>query len=98
MPRTYHFNRLLAADLFYLEVEGVLLPVLNLLDHGSGFQVCELVSHRGTRTAKETWAAFERSWVRYFGPPEVIITDGGPEFLEAFDLGCEHLGMFPPRL
>ena len=48
----------------------------------------------GGRTASKTWAAFEKAWVRYFGPAEVLITDGGSEFLEAFERGAKYLGIF----
>eukprot|EP00959_Pyramimonas_sp_CCMP1952_P192815 4031900-Pyramimonas_sp.AAC.1 len=49
--------------------------------------------HRGTSSAN-VWAAFEKTWIRVFGPPEVVMSDGGPEFQGAFERGCEHLGCF----
>eukprot|EP00974_Lingulodinium_polyedra_P039158 3752154-Lingulodinium_polyedra.AAC.1 len=40
------------------------------------------------------WAVFLRSWVRYFGPPEVLISDGGPEFAGTFERCVEQSGCF----
>ena len=65
-----------------------------MLDHGTGFQVCELVDPNGGQTASQVWSAFERTWIRYVGLPEVLMTDGGPEFFESFERGCEHVGIF----
>ena len=42
-------------------VFGVSLPVLNVLDHGTSFQVCEVVSLDGKKTAALVWAAFENA-------------------------------------
>ena len=63
-------------------------------DHGTGFQVCEVVSREGHKDAESTWRAFEKSWLRYFGPPEILMPDGGGEFQETFERGCEHDGIF----
>ena len=40
------------------------------------------------------WQAFEACWIRYFGPPELLISDGGPEFFEHFERALEHHGTF----
>ena len=91
MPRTYHFNRLVAVDLFYIGFHGNSVPVLNILDHGTGYQLCELLPGQ---SAAQAWRAFERCWLRYFGPPEILLCDGGGEFEEAFARACEHHGVF----
>ena len=38
--------------------------------------------------------AFAEGWVSIFGPPEVLITDGGPEFKGAFTEACNRLAIF----
>ena len=58
-PRTYHFNRIVAADLFYLDFKGTRIAVLNVLDHVSGFQVCEAVDPDGVQTASHVWNSFD---------------------------------------
>eukprot|EP00959_Pyramimonas_sp_CCMP1952_P219573 4591104-Pyramimonas_sp.AAC.1 len=32
-------------------------------------------------------------WIRYFGLPEMIICDGGPEFQAEVERGAEHHGV-----
>ena len=68
----------MAVDLFYIDFEDAKLAVLNIVDHGAGFQTCDLVDPRGRQqTASKVWASFERTWIRFFGPPEVLISDRG---------------------
>ena len=94
MPRTYHFNRVVAVDLFFVDSKNGQITILNILDHGTGFQVCEVASWDGHKDAENTWRAFERSWLRYFGPPEILMSDGGGEFMANFERGCEHYCIF----
>eukprot|EP00959_Pyramimonas_sp_CCMP1952_P288078 6024341-Pyramimonas_sp.AAC.1 len=63
---------------------------MNIIDHGTSFQQCALLSDD---TAKSVWAAFLRWWVRPFGVPEVLVCDGGGEFEGIFARGCEHHGV-----
>ena len=39
MPRTYHFNRVVAVDLFFVDGKDGQIIILNILAHGTGFQV-----------------------------------------------------------
>lgn len=91
LPRTYRFNKLVAIDLFYLNALGATRPVMNLIDHGSNFQVCVLLKNA---TSGEVWSAFMRHWVRPFGIPETMMTDGGAEFEGQYSRGLEHLGIY----
>ena len=95
-PRTYTFNRIVAVDTVYVPWRGVSLPVLNVVDHGSHYQVMMLIKeldgtpHRGgTPTSEEAWRTFNEAWVRPFGAPEVVLSDAGAEFMKEFANGLE---------
>ena len=90
IPRTYEFNRIIALDVFYIPLRGQSLPVLNIICHGTNFQVAALMRQDGTPTAAMVWSTFQRSWRRYFGTPDVMITDGGPEFRGDFAQSGEY--------
>ena len=40
------------------------------------------------------WLAYQASWLRVFGPPEVMICDGGPEYQGDFERRLELSGIF----
>ena len=52
-PRTFTFNRIVAVDTVYVPWRGVSLPVLNVVDQGSHYQMMTLIKemngspHRG---------------------------------------------------
>ena len=92
IPRTYEFNRIIALDVFYIPLRGQSLPILNIICHGTNFQVAALMRQDGTPTAAMVWSTFQRSWRRYFGTPDVMITDGGPEFRGDFAQSGEYAG------
>ena len=77
IPRTYEFNRIIALDVFYIRLRGQSLPILNIICHGTNFQVAALMRQNGTPTAAMVWSTFQRSWRRYFGTPDATTTDGG---------------------
>ena len=95
-PRTYTFNRIVAVDTFFLPWRGSSIPILNVVDHGSHYQVTVPIKeldgtdHRGgTPGAEEAWRAFLEAWVRRFGAAEIVISDAGPEYGGAFTRGLE---------
>ena len=91
VPRTYESNRIVALDVVYIPLRGQSLPVLNIMCHGTIFHVAALMRQDGTSTSAEVWSTFQRSWRRYFGTPDVMITDGGLEFRGDFARGiCWH--------
>ena len=51
IPRTYEFNRIIALDALYILLRGQSLPVLNIICHGTNFQVAALVRQDWTPTA-----------------------------------------------
>ena len=84
IPRAYQPNRVLGLDLFYVPAPGdgkQTTPVLNILDWGTNYQMCEVLAgkHPG-----EVWEAYQSTWARTFGHPEVITCDAGREFLGEF--------------
>eukprot|EP00959_Pyramimonas_sp_CCMP1952_P039179 820152-Pyramimonas_sp.AAC.1 len=90
MPRAYQFNRVVAVDSFYLSFGGKLFTFLNMICHGTNYQV--VARYEGG--ARDAWECFVSSWLRYFGPPELLITDGGSEFQGEFSRGTEQRGTF----
>ena len=93
IPRTYEFNRIVALDVFYIPLRGQSLPVLNMICHGTNFQVAPLMRQDGTFMASGVWSTFQRSWWKYFGTPDVRITDSGPEFRGDFAQSGEYAGI-----
>ena len=97
-PRSFEFNRALAVDTMYVNFGGYKVPVLNMTDTGTGYQVTQRLpiatgSQGGTPTSESTWRAFLHTWIKYLGAPEVLICDGGAEFKAAFERGCESHGI-----
>ncbi|CAE7202644.1 unnamed protein product [Symbiodinium sp. CCMP2456] len=93
-PRVHGFNRVLSIDVFYIPFRGESVPILNVVDHGTNFQMAQRIVGSGARTpsAAATWKAFCTTWVRFMGPPSLIITDGGKEFQQRFERGIEQMG------
>ena len=55
IPRTYEFHRITALDVFYIPLRGQSLPVLNIICHGTNFQVAAVMRQDGTPTAAMVW-------------------------------------------
>ena len=93
-PRVHAFNRVLSMDVFYVPVKGSSVPILNVVCHGTNYQVAHRISGTGggTPSSSATWKAFLSTWVRFLGPPSMVITDGGKEFQGRFERGVEQLG------
>ena len=69
-------------------------PVLSLVCHGTGYHIVQRISGGpGTPTASASWKALLGSWIKYLGPPQMIVTDGGNEFRSVFERGLEQLGI-----
>ena len=93
-PRVHSFNRVLSMDVFYVPVKGSSVPILNVVCHGTNYQVAHRIhgTGGGTPSSSATWKAFLSTWVRFLGPPSMVITDGGKEFQGRFERGVEQLG------
>ena len=46
----------------------------------------------GPPSASDTWQLFQEIWLRPFGSPEIILSDGGTEFRGQFERSCEQTG------
>ena len=93
-PRTFAFNRVLSVDVFYVPFKGSSVPVLNMVCHGTGYHVAQRIEGTsGNPTASATWKAFVNSWLRFLGPPQMMVTDGGNEFRSVFERGLEQQGV-----
>ena len=100
LPPTYIFNKVVGIDIFYLNFLNKQIPVLNMVDHGSNFQVLAIVrdaDHHistGTPDSASVWRTFQNSWIRFFFEPEIVVTDDGREFGARFARGLEQHGIF----
>eukprot|EP00959_Pyramimonas_sp_CCMP1952_P278721 5827655-Pyramimonas_sp.AAC.1 len=90
MPHAFQFNRVVAVDTFFAPFSGRSVAFLNCVDHGTNYQV--VAKYEGG--AAEAWACFVACWLRCFGPPELLVCDGGPEFQGEFSKGLEQHGVF----
>ena len=100
IPPTYAFNRVVGVDLFYINFERKVVPFLNVVDHGTGFQMCAMIRDQqnevpnGNPGSHNVWRCFQNTWLRYLFEPEIVITDDGPEFSDRFVRGLEQHGTF----
>ena len=94
-PRTFSFNKILGLDFIYIPFQGKTLAFLNVVCQGTNFQqVGRLKDYvQGAPSGKEAWKLFSELWIRPFGLPEVVLTDGGPEFKAGFERGAEQCGV-----
>ena len=80
-PRTFSFNYILGMDTFYVRYGSRHVPFINLVCHGTSYQmVIPILGGNNTPNSSEVWEIILRYWVRPFGFPEAVLTDGGPEF------------------
>ena len=101
-PRSFEFNRIIGIDTFFVKWQGKSMPFLNVVDHGSNWQMVALLRpiegdsmepSGGNPTSEETWMHFLRGWIRPHGAPEVVISDGGMEYRGRFERGLEQFGV-----
>ena len=89
MPRTYQFNVVVALDTLDLKVNSVKRKFLNIIDHGTHFQLLVLIPNKEASTVAKVYSS---RWVRPFGPPSVVINDQGTEFLTSFERLAQQNG------
>lgn len=90
IPKAYEANQTIGVDIVYMPWTDPTqqVPVLNIVDWGTCFQVLEPAQGL---TAEKAWTAFMRGWVRIFGMPKILVVDQGREFLGEFARkGGEH--------
>eukprot|EP00959_Pyramimonas_sp_CCMP1952_P245190 5124529-Pyramimonas_sp.AAC.1 len=94
IPRAYAFNRIAGADLFFVTYGGKEFTFLNIVRHGTNLQWVGLVGEGQCTASFDIWSTYARGWLRHYGPPEVLIADGGGEFDQAFARHLEQSGAF----
>ena len=96
LPQVDEFNVVVGLDIFVeKDANGDEWTWLNVVDEGTGFQVCSLLSETFKNpTSLEVMQAFERGWANWAGMPERgIIMDRAKYFLGSLanrisDEGC----------
>lgn len=84
------FNRVVGIDTFTVNFLGHSRAFLNIVDHGSNYQV---TAYLGREFSSEgAWRGYSPTWLRFFGPPEQLISDGGSEFAGHFARKLEQSG------
>ena len=85
------FNSVVGIDIFQVKVPdlGDLL-LLNCLCWGSNLQVVELLESKHSETVYE---AFAKVWLMHYGPPGLLVSDQGREFLGYFAEKINQLGV-----
>jgi hypothetical protein len=73
----YEFNYSIVVDVMYLDGH----PVLHVVDEATAFQAARFLNDL---SSKETWEQLRHCWIDvYQGPPDVIVTDAGKNFVSA---------------
>ena len=74
-----NFNQRISGDVFYVwDIKGVRYAVVHYIDELTDYHVGALAFESSSDWAAETLC---RLWYDVFGPPDLLITDGGTEFL-----------------
>ena len=91
VPKCYKPGVAVGIDLFYIPdpLNQKSLPVLNVLDLGTNYQVIELMENK---EPAGVWSSFWRTWCRVFGMPEYVSIDEGREFRGSFSKWCAEMG------
>ena len=96
-PRCYDFNVVIGIDVLFIHGldNKTEHPVLNVTCLGALYSTFGLIDPL-RRSAKLTLKAFERLWVRTFGPPDFLLYDMGTEFTGSdFQSGIERMCIQP---
>ena len=86
IPKSYRFNYVVGVDLVEVKFKGEPHWWINAICWGTNFQQVMLIPKPGSKEPENAWDAFNESWVRIFGCPEIIVCDPGSEFRHLF---CE---------
>jgi hypothetical protein len=81
LPRTFTFNQVVGINLVEVpSPSGGTTVCCNMICWGTLFQLVVPVTDKSAAGA-ETAQCFVDNWVRYFGPPSVLVADQGREFM-----------------
>ena len=84
------FNDMVCVDTFEVELPTRKVKFLNMVDMATRYQVC-VPMWKGIEV-RRVRAGYRRYWKRWAGAPRVIVSDGGPEFTEAWTDLLAHDG------
>lgn len=92
IPRCYTPSVALGLDVFFIpdELNRQTIPVLNLLDLGTNYQMVEILS---SKEPMHIWKTLWKVWGRTFGLPQYITVDEGREFRGGFSRICAEAGI-----
>ncbi|CAE7368225.1 RE1 [Symbiodinium sp. CCMP2456] len=94
-PRIFTFNKVLSMDVFYVPFRDSLEPVLNVVCHGTNYQLAQRIeSTSGAPSAQATWRALLNTWVRYLGAPSLSSRTEARSFKEDSSEGSSSLEYF----
>ena len=79
LPHNYSFNHSLGIDVFEIvDMSGSKFQVLNMVDLGTTFQLCEVVrSGAGQPSSNECLKALQKRWFSWCGHPVNLMCDRG---------------------
>ena len=83
LPRNYSFNHSLGIDVFeVVDMSGSKFQVLNMVDLGATFQLCEVVrSGGGQPSSSECLKALQKRWFSWCGRPVNLMCDREVHYL-----------------
>ena len=92
VPRCYAPGVALGLDVFYVpdERNHRTLPVLNLVDLGTNYQMVEVLD---SKEPMHIWHTVWKTWARTFGLPQFITVDEGREFRGGLARICADAGV-----
>lgn len=97
MKKAERFNEQVNVDTFDVAVEpqSKKLKMLNIVCEGTSLQM--VIPLWGGATAKNTFKAFRKHWIRWAGSPKRLLSDGGPNLVRIFRKGVTVLGFTPTK-
>ncbi|CAE7743820.1 unnamed protein product [Symbiodinium sp. CCMP2456] len=85
------FNERISGDSFYIwDIEGVKYAVTHFIDGLTDYHVGDLTDRPDSGFSREV---LQDLWLGPFGPPDLLITDGGPEFAGQIPILTDLFGM-----
>ena len=91
VPKCYAPGVAVGLDVFYIPdlVNRRSIPVLNLVDLGTNYQMIEVLE---SKEPMHIWHTFWQIWARTFGLPQYMTIDEGREFRGGFAQLCANVG------
>ena len=82
----------MGVDVFYISWGARTHAYLNVVCQGTNYQQVSWLREYegGTPSSRVVWRAFLECWLKPFGLPEMVISDGGSEFKDVFERSLEQ--------